>query len=371
MASQDNQAMPLRWTIFCRVIDNHGDLGVCWRLARTLAAMGDEVTLRVDEASALAWMAGEWPKGVQAMPFDVAAKGAPMADVVVEAFGCDPPRADLLAMRRATHPPTWINLEYFSAEPYVARCHGLASPQLSGPAQGLTKWFFYPGLAAQTGGLLPAPAQGWPQRLKQPVGARLVSVLAYAHAELLPLLEALACQPTVVLGFAGPSLALLQALHASGGWPPGLGLVPLPPMSQMEFDGVLATCAFNVVRGEDSLVSALRAGAPFAWNIYAQNDGAHVVKLEAMLDAWATHLENRASLQTVQAVWRSLNGLKTTPLAMGGQAPLPSLDERALAEWQACLSPWQRSWQARDNLAVQLRRFALDKAMPEQAAWPP
>ena len=25
------------WDLFCRVIDNHGDLGVCWRLARGLA----------------------------------------------------------------------------------------------------------------------------------------------------------------------------------------------------------------------------------------------------------------------------------------------------------------------------------------------
>ena len=24
---------PLRWDIFCNVIDNFGDIGVCWRLA--------------------------------------------------------------------------------------------------------------------------------------------------------------------------------------------------------------------------------------------------------------------------------------------------------------------------------------------------
>jgi hypothetical protein len=26
-------AMQLHWDIFCRVIDNFGDIGVCWRLA--------------------------------------------------------------------------------------------------------------------------------------------------------------------------------------------------------------------------------------------------------------------------------------------------------------------------------------------------
>jgi len=40
------------WAIFCRVIDNHGDLGVCWRLASQLAARGVKVQLYVDDASA-------------------------------------------------------------------------------------------------------------------------------------------------------------------------------------------------------------------------------------------------------------------------------------------------------------------------------
>ena len=38
------------WDVFCRVIDNFGDIGVCWRLARQLA--GDfalHVRLWVDD----------------------------------------------------------------------------------------------------------------------------------------------------------------------------------------------------------------------------------------------------------------------------------------------------------------------------------
>ena len=46
-----------RWDIFCQVIDNYGDIGVCWRLAAELAARGVQVQLRIDNASALAWMA--------------------------------------------------------------------------------------------------------------------------------------------------------------------------------------------------------------------------------------------------------------------------------------------------------------------------
>jgi len=39
-----------RWDIFCRVVDNFGDVGVSWRLARSLAAEhGKNVRLWLDD----------------------------------------------------------------------------------------------------------------------------------------------------------------------------------------------------------------------------------------------------------------------------------------------------------------------------------
>ena len=72
------------WDIFCRVIDNHGDLGVCVRLARQLAARGVSVRLWVDDASALAWMApdvaqGSCP-GLSVLPWDAASDAYRGAD---------------------------------------------------------------------------------------------------------------------------------------------------------------------------------------------------------------------------------------------------------------------------------------------------
>ena len=44
-------AVPLRCSIFCAIVDNFGDIGVCWRLARQLVAEHDvDVTLWVDDA---------------------------------------------------------------------------------------------------------------------------------------------------------------------------------------------------------------------------------------------------------------------------------------------------------------------------------
>ena len=77
-------------------------------------------------------------------------------DVAVESFGCDlPPRfVQRLAAGAAT---VWIDLEYLSAEAYVERSHGLASPLAAAPGRTLQRRFFYPGFTARTGGLLREP----------------------------------------------------------------------------------------------------------------------------------------------------------------------------------------------------------------------
>lgn len=169
---------PLLWDLFCQVIDNHGDLGVCWRLATQLAARGQEVRLWVDDARALAWMApgaveGRW-RGIQVLPWtrpfhtgmppDDLAR-LPRADVWIEAFGCEIAPEFIAAHghftlgsgQKESKNPVWINLEYLSAEPYVERCHALPSPVMHGPGQGLTRHFFYPGFTPRTGGLLREP----------------------------------------------------------------------------------------------------------------------------------------------------------------------------------------------------------------------
>jgi len=146
------------WNIFCRVVDNWGDMGVCWRLAADLAARGQQVRLWADDASALAWMAPQGTPGVQVLPWPDALPPGGIGDVVVETFGCDLPEAFAAALARANHAgqrtPPWINLDYLSAEAYVQRSHGLPSPVMSGAGQGLVRWYFYPGFTERTGGLL-------------------------------------------------------------------------------------------------------------------------------------------------------------------------------------------------------------------------
>ena len=153
----------LQWDVFCRVIDNFGDIGVCWRLATQLAGQGQRVRLWVDDASALAWMAPQGCPGVELRDWHAPPPGAQEAptDVMVEAFGCEIAPEFIAATAYQANArgqkPVWINLEYLSAERYVERNPRLPSLPSSGPAQGWTRWFFYPGFTAATGGLLREP----------------------------------------------------------------------------------------------------------------------------------------------------------------------------------------------------------------------
>jgi uncharacterized repeat protein (TIGR03837 family) len=306
----------MRWDIFCKVIDNHGDIGVCWRLAADLAARGEQVRLWADDSSALAWMAPGGAAGVQVYAWDEARHAQP-GDVVIEAFGCEPDDEVKAAIaRRAAESaqPAWINLEYLSAEAWVERCHALPSPVNSGPAAGCTKRFFYPGFTPATGGLLREPGlvearaafdrEAWLRsRGVTFAGERLVSLFCYEPLELAALLANLARDErrTRLLVTEGRAAAAVRALLGRGFDPGRLAIDWLPLMPQPEYDRLLWACDFNFVRGEDSVVRALWAGNAFAWQIYPQDDGAHLPKLQAFLD----RIEAPASLRAFHSAWNT------------------------------------------------------------------
>ncbi len=347
----------VHWDIFCRVIDNYGDIGVCWRLARDLASRGQAVRLLFDDRRALAWMA-DANAGVEVHDWPSAAPALPLADVVVEAFGCQLPEPWLQAMAAATTPPRWINLEYLSAETYVERSHGLLSPQAAGPARGLVKHFFYPGFTTATGGLLREPGllaararfdrDDWLARhaATRHEGERVVVLFGYTNPALPALLDMLAQAPTLLLLPRGPAqdqaLAILRQRSAGA-----LRHCALPFLSQTDFDQLLWSADLNFVRGEDSLVRALWAGAPFVWQIYPQADGVHRGKLHAFVDRLLEGVP-AATGAPVRAWFDHWNGF--------GDGPTPALPD--LAAWQRIVRGWQGRLAAQDDQTTQLIRFA-------------
>ena len=342
------------WALFCRVIDNHGDLGVCWRLATQLAARGVAVQLFVDEPTALRWLAPSGCPGVSVRPWPVDSevfKPQQVPGVVIEAFGCELPLAYQAAMAARTKPPVWVNLEYFSLEASAQRNHGLPSPVLSGPAKGLSKWFYYPGWGEDNGGLLTGfltsdesppgknnealhPPETATQKTDFPSSAPLnISLFCYEPAGLGLWLAQLSKLPRKVhlhVTAGRATAAVQQAIKAVD--VSGLCVSFLDYMDQTAYDGLLARMDLNLVRGEDSLVRAMCAGKAFLWQIYPQHDGAHLPKLHAFL------AQTGAPPVVVQA-----------HLAWNASEPqtLPELSPAHLGEWSA----WARRLQ--DELAGQ------------------
>jgi len=374
-------APPLLWDIFCHVIDNWGDLGVCWRLTRQLAQRGQRVRLWVDDASALAWMApgalqyrgpqgqgqrgGHWMvegelAGLRVYPWprqqpDAPAPAIEPGDVLIEAFGCHIEPHWVQALQpEGRAGQVWLNLEYLSAEPWVERCHGLPSPVLSGPLAGRCKWFYYPGFSGGSGGLLretahcptpaPPPAPSTPETFEPAVSDLQILLFCYEA----PALAALLAEPALAqahwLVAAGRTQATWQAVW-SGQPPPKTTLLPL--LAQTEFDALLRTCHLNLVRGEDSLVSALWAGQPLLWQLYPQQDGAQHAKLEAFLH-WL------AAPPCLRQWHRAWNGAPS-------EAALPPLTAQRLQAWRQCIQAARQRLLQQADLVSQLLGFVGEK----------
>ena len=349
------------WDIFCRVVDNFGDIGVCWRAAADLASRGERVRLWVDDARALAWMAPAGHPGVSVLAWAGAQTTETPGDVVVEAFGCHPPEDFVARMAQAARAPVWINLEYLSAEDYVRRSHALPSPQLAGPGRGLTKWFFYPGFTEGTGGLLREPdlmarqarfdAHRWlaSHGIERRAGDRAVSLFCYDNPALATLIDTLAGEPTVLIATAGMAAAQVRNLLGPSMTRGQLRGVTLPHLTQPDYDHLLWSCELNFVRGEDSFVRAQWAAKPFVWQIYPQHDAVHAEKLAAF-NALFLARARPALADQVRSIHAGWNGLSDEP---------PGLPD--LAAWRAHCESWRDDLLTRADLISGLLGFVLER----------
>jgi len=336
---------PKTCDIFCTVVDNYGDIGVSWRLARQLANEHDiRVRLWVDDLRSFAKLCSEANavldeqccRGVEVRHWGKAFPAVKPAGLVIEAFACKLPESYVEAMGAQAHKPVWLNLEYLSAEEWVDGAHRLPSPHQRLP---LVKYFFFPGFTGKTGGLLlerdllarrdafqadPVAQQafwesvGMPERMK---GDLRVSLFSYENKAVADLLEAWAQGATPIVccvpeGRVLPQVAAFfgeasfDKLRTNGvdTWQRGnLRVQVLPFVEQERYDELLWACDVNFVRGEDSCVRAQWAGKPFVWHIYPQHDGVHMQKLQALSTLYGKGLSEKA-YQANENMWLAWNG---------------------------------------------------------------
>ncbi len=329
------------WDIFCKVIDNFGDIGVCLRLARqlrdeyqatirlwvddlkTLQKLCPDVNIALKEQTVEGILMVRWNQNEEehlagnlpSLPFSF----SPNA-IVLETFSCHVPPAFLAKMAAQKKPPVWLNLDYLSAEKWVDNCHQLPSPH---PKYALKSYFFYPGFSEKTGGLLREKSIKTRQKnfTKKARAALLlsfgvanvdnmgllISLFSYDNKALRVLLDSwakgvskitcLICvhapskARTRIEKWAGKSLKEGESLTKGA-----LTLIAIPFVSQEKYDEILWACDLNFVRGEDSFVRGQWAKKPMIWQVYPQEESTHIVKLKAFLDIYcadwdADHIE--------------------------------------------------------------------------------
>lgn len=375
----------LTLALFCKVVDNYGDIGICWRLARQLwREHGVHVSLWVDDLHSFRRICPEVDAGaamqtVQSVRVhhwrDQEGVFAPeeVADIVIEFFAVDIPPGYVAAMAQRTPRPVWFNLEGLTAEEWVEGCHRLPSMH---PRLKLTKHFFFPGFTAKTGGVLHEAGldeerlafQADPRAMAAFLGglglgtaemeALKVSLFCYPHAPVAALLRAWSegGRPVTCLvpeGVAAEAVRAWMGGGARAGDSATVGALTvrvLPFVPQPDYDRLLWACDLNLVRGEDSFVRAQWAGRPFVWHIYPQDENLHHKKLRAFLGRYASGLpalerfslgwNGAIDIDPIAAAWRDLQG------------ELPRIAMRA--------EEWRREVLAHGDLTTKLLEFARE-----------
>jgi uncharacterized repeat protein (TIGR03837 family) len=323
---------PYTVDLFCRVIDNYGDAGVCLRLARALVLRHKHVVrLWCDDVVLLNRLEPSPTAGLSFHDWDAHATATP-AQGVICGFGCTLDDTYLQAMAACAVQPSYIHLEYLSAELWVETTHGLWSTH---PRFGLKQRFCNPGFNVRTAGLLHEPTAYDEalalQTLRQygdvPAQVQRIFVFGYptpAFDNFIDAAQQLKQAVHWVLPQGTAGQAFYEAMQGRAERSTvNHSFTHMPFLSQTQFDAVLRSCHAAWVRGEDSAVTALFSGIPMLWQLYPQDGGAHLVKLQAyvdtVIDATSSALPSEESSSWVLAM-QACNAAATLSSHEGEQA---------------------------------------------------
>jgi uncharacterized repeat protein (TIGR03837 family) len=376
--------------ILCKVVDNYGDIGVAYRLARALSAAEPGLRLRLiveglEAFSAICpeidprlplqslpgrgWTVIDWQ---EPGPEALALLAAEPPRAVIECFACGRPdwfEAALFDPGRPDEEESLVvNLEYLTGEDYARDLHLMASATRSGRVR---KSFFMPGFEAGTGGLiLDSPfmeaRSAFLDPVRRPAARRAlaekadlglapgaedafwVSAFSYerdygqvvadlaAHAGCLALdgaggSEAAGKRELVALVAPGRSSACFLEAWRSAGKP--FPVLELPFLPQETWDEVILASDLSIVRGEDSLSRAALSGRPFVWQAYLQGERYQLVKVRGLLERMRPFFSGSSPEKTpdfaaLENLFLAFNDREADSPDSGGGEPLAPFLER-------------------------------------------
>ncbi len=340
-------------TILCKVVDNFGDIGVAYRLAKRLVKLQQEtpqkeslknsINLIVDDLEAFSRICNKVVplKNFQnvlginiynwnAYDFcynEFSKNDGEKLSVILECFQCGRPdwMEKILFEDKLERTVQVIMIDYLTAEPYAETFHCLKSLTRSAKVQKVN---FMPGFTEKTGGLI--IDEDW-KELPERKSDGGILVFTYERAWL-PLVRALKKlqtkenpQKKILLAQGRGKDSFVEAVVQAEGEKKAtktktnviktenkacgeekLALECLPYLNQDAWDKMMKTCSILFIRGEESLSRACLSGIPFVWQAYPQSEDYQLVKVKALLERMRQHFK-QDDFKVVERVWLNIN----------------------------------------------------------------
>ncbi|WP_443737888.1 elongation factor P maturation arginine rhamnosyltransferase EarP [Treponema sp.] len=365
--------------ILCKVVDNFGDIGVVYRLAKALSDLDSSLNLTIvcSNLESFASMAKKIEPDKKTQFFDYKNTRWQILDwnqsedftfssnpfpIILECFQCGRPDwlEKILFDKNAKEIFHIFNIEYLTAEEYADDFHLLKCYTRS---PNVKKMFFMPGFTKKTAGLLIdsqfLKTLKESKTLPKNKNEFCVTIFSYER-EFIQIFNSLnRIQETQrqknpdfcikVLAAAGKSLPFAKKAWEQTG--KKLNFVQLPFLTQEEWDKLLCTSDFNFVRGEESLARACLSGKPFFWHAYVQDENYQFVKVNALLEKMLPFVCDKNLKNELSSLWNEYN----TPDAELNESKLYDfLQKSAQGELTAFFENFSENLFQNGNLAKKL-----------------
>ena len=315
-------------TILCKVVDNFGDIGVAWRMAKRFVELAkkenleiiEKINLIVDGLSSFNKIENsiDITQSFQTVKdicvydwncYDVCYKifsqndGKKLA-FIIECFQCGRPdwMEKILFQDKLQRTVQILMIDYLTAEKYAEDFHKLMSLTRSAKVQKVN---FMPGFSDKTGGLI--IEDKW-ETVAQRNSNGPVLFFTYSKnwdgvAESFVKKTDKQILAAKGVGFEAVKNSfekfLLQPEFSSR-------FKSLDFCNQREWDNLLLNCSFLFIRGEESLSRACLSGIPFVWHAYVQTEEYQLVKVKALLEIMKKYFTPN-QFNIIEKLWLLIN----------------------------------------------------------------
>ncbi|MGN1281957.1 MAG: elongation factor P maturation arginine rhamnosyltransferase EarP [Succinivibrio sp.] len=350
----------MQFNIFCDVIDNYGDAGVCLRLCRDLCSKGHRTVLyanSIETVKKILTISDSENSSFSLLPWPLSEQNLSIQGIVVQAFSVRLP--DFINRIISKNRLLVINLEYLTAEKFAEDCHTLPSY-----TDGFESFYFFPGFTDKTGGVVIEDSFLEAKNNLSSVKGN-ISLFCYENANTRDLITCLVNSDKnySLYVFEGKPVQSLNNdlntnLKAGDNLKiKNLNINVIPMTNQIKYDSILLKSEINLVRGEDSIVRAMLCARPFLWNIYPQEENAHKDKINALFDVMNRKCSQKDSVEKLRLLTLSYNNFSDY---------LSSFDLNSFMDsWKILSEEWSYNLIRNKSLTNNLLEFIKTKNVAE------